>query len=210
MDKPRIFLGSSSEQLKLVQARDARSRGRRARGAVDDLVQPGDQHAGASRRAHASSRLRGLRFRAGRLDHEPPAGICRCGFRSGFSARQRDLRSGALRGDTWNAANIHPASEGRQAADRSARPHVRPVRIDDAFRDADRRREAAEGDRERGKRRPHRGPVVAVLPLGTRFTGAFRREPSADLARPRTARWRSSVARGRRTAGCRRDTGAKP
>ncbi len=34
-------------------------------------------------------------------------------------------------------------------------------------------------------RRPHRGPVVAVLPDGARSAGAFRREPYADLARPR-------------------------
>jgi hypothetical protein len=45
--------------------------------------------------------------------------------------------------------------------------------------------EASEGDRERGPRRTHRWPVVAVLPDGARSAGAFRREPHPDLARPR-------------------------
>src|SRR6267154_151055 len=33
--------------------------------------------------------------------------------------------------------------------------------------------------------RPHRRRVVAVLPDGTRPAGAFRREPLADLSKPR-------------------------
>src|SRR4030095_7626825 len=53
-------------------------------------------------------------------------------------------------------------------------------------------------DRERGPRRTHRRPVVAVLPHGARPSREFRREPPSNLARPRRragARW-PLMARG--------------
>jgi predicted nucleotide-binding protein len=41
--------------------------------------------------------------------------------------------------------------------------------------------EASKSDRDRGPARPHRGPVVAVFTHGTQHPGAFRRKPPADL-----------------------------
>jgi len=45
MSKSRIFLGSSGKQEKLLQA-DTRSRRRRARGTLDDILQSWDHHTG--------------------------------------------------------------------------------------------------------------------------------------------------------------------
>jgi hypothetical protein len=45
MGKPRIFLGSAGKQEKLLQA-DTRSRRRRARGTLDDILQSWDHHTG--------------------------------------------------------------------------------------------------------------------------------------------------------------------
>jgi hypothetical protein len=42
-----------------------------------------------------------------------------------------------------------------------------------------------EGDPERRPPCPHRGPVVAILPDGAQLRGAFRREPPPDCPRPR-------------------------
>ena len=52
---------------------------------------------------------------------------------------------------------------------------------------------------ERRPRRPHRGPVVAVFPDRAQLPGAFGREPSTDLARPRRSAGagRALMARGR-------------
>ena len=115
---------------------DARSRGRRARRALDDVLQSRDHHARAPPRAHARGRLRRVRVRPGRLDDHQPARIRSHGIRSGFSARQRRLRSRPLRRRPRHAPDLHPPRERREASDRSPRPHLRPLRrSDDARRD---------------------------------------------------------------------------
>src|SRR5688500_19879464 len=67
--------------------------------------------------------------------------------------------------------------------------HALPTRrssdLNHRRRDESRQPEASEGDRKRGPSRSHRGPVVAVFPDGAQRAGAIRREPPADLARPR-------------------------
>ena len=202
MDKPRIFLGSSGKQEKLLQALTRGLEDVAQRRSLDDVLQSRDHHAGAPPRAHARSRLRGVRVRPGRLDdHRPAAASARARIRSGFSAGQRRLRGRPLRRSPRNAPNLHPPCERREASERSPRPHVRPVRRrDDRCRDESRQPEAPEGDRERGPRRPHRGPVVAVFPDGAQPAGAFGREPPADLARPRRRAGGESAAHGRRMA----------
>ena len=84
-----------------------------------------------------------------------------------------------------HAPDVHPSCTGLEASERPPRPHLCSLRRrDDPCRDPNRQPEAPERDRERGAHRSHRGPVVAVLSDGTRPSGAFRREPAPDLARP--------------------------
>ena len=71
MDKPRIFLGSSGKQEKLLQALTRGLGDVAPRRAVDDRLQSRDDDAGAPDRAHPRGRLRRLRVRPGRLDHAP-------------------------------------------------------------------------------------------------------------------------------------------
>ncbi len=70
MNKPRIFLGSSGKQAKLLQAITRGTRGRRRRRALDDHVQPRAVHPRPARRALAGGRFRRVRVRPGRLDHD--------------------------------------------------------------------------------------------------------------------------------------------
>ena len=53
MDKPRIFLGSSGKQEKLLQALTRGLERRRARRALDDILQSRDIHTGTPLRTHA-------------------------------------------------------------------------------------------------------------------------------------------------------------
>ena len=57
-------------------------------------------------------------------------------------------------------------------------------RSGDRFRAESHQRQASEGDRERGPCRAHRRPVVAVLPDGARAWPAVGREPPSSLATP--------------------------
>ena len=200
MDKPRIFLGSSGKQEKLLQAL---TRGLEDVAHVEPWTtsfNPGTTTLERLLELAHRGRLRRVRVRSGRLDDQQPARSGSRGLRPGLSARQRGLRSRSLRWRPRNAPNLHPPCEWREASQRSPRSHVRTVRrSDDRCGDEGRQSEASEGDRERGPRRPHRGPVVAVLLDGAQLQGAFGREPAADLARPRRRAGgeRPLVARGR-------------
>src|SRR5439155_20160263 len=93
-----------------------------------------------------------------------------------------------------------------KASKRPPRSHVRTLWRSD--RDESRQSEASQGDRDRGARNPHRGPVVAVSLDGAQLPGAVGCEPFADLARSR----RSAGSERTRMAGgwarCQRDTGS--
>ena len=186
MDKPRIFLGSSGKQAKLLQAL---TRGLEDVAHVEPWTtsfNPGTTT--LDRLVELAHEVDFAAFVFARDDWTTtsPAASPTAGSRSGFSARQCRLRSRPVRWRPWHAPDLHPPCTRREASERSPRPHVCSVRRrDDPCRDESRQPEASEGDRERGARRPHRGPVVAVLADGARPAGAFRREPSADLARPR-------------------------
>ena len=161
-----------------------RPRRHRTRRALDDILQSRDNHAGALTRAHPRSGFCCVGFRSGRLDQHGLGLVC-CRNRSGIAARQRRLRSGPLRRSSRNAPNLHPPCQRCQASKRSPRPHLHTVwRGGDGRGDEGGHSEASEGDRERRPRRPHRGPVVAVLPDGAQHAGAVCREPLTDLARP--------------------------
>ena len=210
MEKPRIFLGSSGKQAKLLQAL--------TRGLEDVArVEPWTTsfNPGTTTLERLLELTREVDFAAfvfaqdDWTTNSPPASPD-AASRPGLSARQCRLRSRPLRRRPRNAPNLHPPRQRREASDRSARPHVRALRrIDHRRRNESRQREASQGDRERGPRRPHRRPVVAVFPDAAHRAGALGRESSEDFARPQTARWRWPAAHGRRMARCRRDTGAK-
>ena len=173
MDKPRIFLGSSGKQEKLLQAL--------TRGLEDVAhVEPWTTsfNPGTTTLERLLELAHEVDFAAFVFAQDdwtttsPPASPLP-GIRSGFSARQCRLRSRPFRRSPRNAPNLHPPCERREASERSPRPHVRTVRrSDDRRRDESRQPEAPEGDRERGPRRPHRGPVVAVFPDGAQPRGS--------------------------------------
>ena len=183
MNKPRIFLGSSAAQKKLVQAL---TRGLEDVAHVDPWTM--SFNPGTSTLTRLLELTREVDFAAfvfARDDwttasHPLPLR----GFRPGFSARQCRLRSRSFRRRPWPAPNLHPACERCEASDRSPRTDVRTIRrSDERCRGEDHQPEDSKGDRERGPRRTHRGPVVAILPVGTQRERAFRRKPPAHLAR---------------------------
>ena len=149
MDKPRIFLGSSGQQAKLLQAL---TRG------LEDIahVEPWTTsfNPGTTTLERLVELAHEVDFAAlvfARDDWtstsapaSPPPGI-----RPGLSAGQRRVRGRPLRWSPRNAPDLHPARERRQASKRSPRPHVHPVRRgDDRERDQGDQSEASEGDRE--------------------------------------------------------------
>ena len=166
MDKPRIFLGSSGLQKKLLQAL--------TRGLEDVAhVVPSTTsfNPGTTTLVRLFELAREVDFAAlafarddwtaAGLPASPPMGS------AGFSTRRCRLRSRPFRWSTRNAPNLHPPRERLEASERSPRAYMRTVRRSDkSFRDESRQPEASEGDRERGPYRTHRGPVVAVLPDG--------------------------------------------
>ena len=186
MDKPRIFLGSSGKQAKLLQAL---TRGLEEVAHVDPWTtsfNPGTTT--LDRLVELAHEVDFAAFVFARDDWTTtgPARLPFRGHRSGFSARQRRLRSRPVRRRPRHAPDLHPPCARLEASERSPRPHVCSIRrCDGRFRDESRQPEASGGDRERGAPRAHRGSVVAVLADGARAARAVRREPAADLARPR-------------------------
>ena len=167
---------------------DTRPRRRRARGALDDVLQSRDHDAGTAARARARSRLRRVRVRTGRLDDRRLArSRGSAGIRSGVSAGQRRLRSRPVR--RRRSACAEPSSSTPAA--RSFRPICsasRPCATTTTTAAAEMRvvmPEAAQGDRERGARRPHRGPVVAVLPDRAQPRGSPPPSACCEISRDR-------------------------
>ena len=185
MDKPRIFLGSSGKQARLLKSLTGGLADRRRGRAVDDRLQPRRQHPGPAGRAHPRGRLRGVRLRAGRLDLATPGDPAHAGARHGRTARQRGLRGGPVRRRARHAQDVHPARERREAADRPARPDQRALRpgTDPAGAQVG-QPEGPQGDRGRGPARRDRGRLVAVLPHRAQRVRALGGEPAPDLPRP--------------------------
>src|SRR4029079_6182180 len=83
-----------------------------------------------------------------------------------------------------DAPDLHPPRPRLEATDRSARPDLDPLRRRDRRGDTRRLPETEEGDRGRRTPRPHRGPVVAVLPHRAQPGRALSAEPAPDRTGP--------------------------
>ena len=209
MDKPRIFLGSSGKQEKLLQAL--------TRGLEDVAhVEPWTTsfNPGTTTLERLLELTREVDFAAFVFAQDDwttksPPEPDPSGLRPGFSARQRGLRSRSVRCSPRNAPNLHPPCERLEASQRSPRSYVRALRSDEPCRDEGHQSEASEGDRERMARSPHRGPVVAVFPDGAHRAGAFGHKPLANLAGPRGGAGGGRPRDGRRMAPCQCDIGAR-
>src|SRR6187401_2721668 len=105
MDKPRIFLGSSGKQEKLLKAL---TRGLEEVAHVEPWTtsfNPGTTT--LERLVELAHELCRVRIRSGRLGGSQPARIPSHGIRSGFSTRQCRLRSRSFRWRPRNAPNLH-------------------------------------------------------------------------------------------------------
>ena len=174
MDKPRIFLGSSGSQKKLL---DALTRG------LEDVahVEPWTTsfNPGTSTLARLFELAHEVDFAAfvfarddwtaAGLPASPPAGSGQASPRDNV-VFEAGLFGGAL--GMHRTFILH--AKALEASERSPRVYLRTVRRSERFRDESHQPEASEGDRERGPRRTHRGPVVAVL-----ATAHGAHEPSA-------------------------------
>ena len=131
MDKPRIFLGSSGKQEKLLQAL---TRGLEDVAHVEPWTtsfNPGTTT--LERLLELTHEVDFAAFVFAQDDwttNSPPASDP-AGLRPGFSARQRRLRSRSFRRSPRNAPNLHPPCERLEASQRSPRPHVRALRRSD-------------------------------------------------------------------------------
>ena len=209
--KPRIFLGSSGKQKKLLAAL---TRGLENVAQVEPWTtsfNPGTTT--LERLLELSHEVDFAAFVFARDDWTTKSRLLRRPRgRPGFAARQRRLRSRTFRRRPGNAPNVHPPCERREASQRS--PGLTCVRYGEATTATEMKShqsEASEGDRERGPGRADRGPVVAVLP-----DRAHAEEPSAvsllaDLARPRRGAGgdRPRLAGGRHPVGALLERGAK-
>ena len=115
MDKPRIFIGSSGKQAKLLQAL---TRGLQDVAHVDPWttsLTPGTTTLDRARRAGPSSGLRRLRVRPGRLD-DRPAGRFPVLRRRQASPRDNVVfEAGLVRRGARHAPHLHPPCPRRQA-----------------------------------------------------------------------------------------------
>ena len=110
MDKPRIFLGSSGKQEKLLQAL---TRGLEDVAYVEPWTTSFNPGTTTLERLLELTRSRLRRFcvRSGRLDEHESVRIASSRVRSSFSARQCSLRSGSLRRSPRHAPNLYPPCE---------------------------------------------------------------------------------------------------
>src|SRR6187402_1155818 len=167
MDKPRIFLGSSAQQEKLLQAL---TRG------LSDVAHVEPWMTSFNPGTSALERL---------LELTQAVGFVPGWVGSGIAARQRCVRSRSFRRHPRNAPNLYSPCKRGEASDRPPGPHMRTVRRRaDAVRVETHQPENPESDRRRRSCCSHRGLMVAVLPDGARSAGAFRREHHPDLKRP--------------------------
>ena len=194
MSRPRIFLGSSGKQAKLLQA---------ITHGLEDVVDvepwtttfnpdaPPSTGSSSSPRRSTSPRSCSPRTTGPRPMRPSPARRRRAttwSSRPGYSA----ARSAS--------AHVHPPRERLQAANRSARADLRPLRPGhEPGGSSGDQPEAPQGDRERRPPRPCRRAVVAALADGAERGRTFGGEPPAYLAGPR--RWphrdRPGLAGGR-------------
>ena len=210
MDKPRIFLGSSGKQEKLLQAL---TRGLEDVAHVEPWTtsfNPGTTT--LERLLELTHEVDFAAFVFARDDwttSSPPASPLPESGQA--SPRDNVVFEAGLFGGVLGMRRtfILHANGAKLPSDLLGLTCVRYGEATTAGRDESRQPEAPEGDRERGPRRPHRGPVVAVFPDGAHRAGAFRREPPADLARPRRRAGAGRPLMARGWHACRRDTGAK-
>ena len=131
MDKPRIFLGSSGKQEKLLQAL---TRGLEDVAHVEPWTTSFNPGTTTLERlvelAHEVD-FAAFAFATGRLDSGQPARIPSHGIRSSFSARQCRLRSRSFRWRPWNAPNLHPSCKRLEASERPPRAYLHTIRRDD-------------------------------------------------------------------------------
>ena len=143
--KPRVFLGSSGQQERLLKAL---TRGLQDVADVDPwttVFNPGVSTSSglSSSPARSTSRRSSSPRTIGRRKERR---LSRPG--RGFTARQRRLRSGPVRGCARHPPHVHPPRERRQAPHRPARVDLDPVRPRHHAGDrAADQPEAAEGDR---------------------------------------------------------------
>ena len=186
MDKPRIFLGSSGKQEKLLRGL--------TRGLEDVAhVEPWTTsfNPGTTTLERLVELAHEVDFAAfafaqddwttTSLPASPPAGSGQASPRDNV-VFEAGLFGGVL---GMRRTFILHASGAKLPSNLLGLTSVPVRRSGDRFRDESHQREASEGNRERGPHRTHRRPVVAVLPDGAQHSRAFRREPHSNLARPR-------------------------
>ena len=199
MDKPRIFLGSSGKQAKLLQAI---TRGLEDVADVEPWTttfNPG--RSTLDRLVELSQEVDFAAFVFAQDDWTTTDAS-----QSG-QASPRDnvvFEAGLFGGRAWYQAHVHPPRERFEAAERPARADVRPLRPGDQPGGGSRDQpEAPQGDRDRGSPRPGRGAVVAALADHAERGRTVGGEPPAHLAGPR--RWpergRPGLAGGRHPVG---------
>ena len=202
MPKPRIFLGSSGKQAKLLQAL---TRGLEDIAHVDPWTtsfNPGTTT--LERLVELAHEVDFAAFvfasddwttgTAPRPIPREPARLLRetmSSSRQVFSAGSSECAapSSSMRA----AQSFQPICSGLRPYDMAKRRRG----------DESRHSEASQRDRKRRADRPDRGPVVAILADGAQPCGAFRRQPAADLARPRrrAGAERTLLARRRQAVG---------
>ncbi len=210
MDKPRIFLGSSGKQEKLLQAL---TRGLEDVAHVEPWTtsfNPGTTT--LERLLELTHEVDFAAFVFAQDDwttNSPPASPPPASGQA--SPRDNVVFEAGLFGGVLGMRRtfILHASGSKLPSDLLGLTCVRYDEATTAGRDESRQPEAPEGDRERGPRRPHRRPVVAVFPDGAHRAGAFRREPSEDLAGPRRRAGADRPFMARGWHACQPDTGAK-
>ena len=210
MDKPRIFLGSSGKQAKLLQAL---TRGLERRRATSS---PGRRSSiPAPRRCERLVELtREVDFAAFVFaqDDWTTRRAGRRGAGPGIPARQRRVRGRPVRRRARHAPDLHPPRQRREAADRPARPHLRalPGEID-AGRDAGRStRSSARRSRTRARLARIEG-AWWQFSLTARTARSRPPQPAEDLPRPRRRAGadRPRLARGRQAVGALLERGGR-
>ena len=125
MDKPRIFLGSSGKQEKLL---DALTHGLEDIAHVDPWTtsfNPGTTT--LERLVELAHEVDFAAFVFAK-DDWTAVGLFFTGSRPGLPARQCRVRGRPFRRRAGNAANLHPPLKGLEAADRSAGPYLHTLR----------------------------------------------------------------------------------
>ena len=200
-DKPRIFLGSSGKQAKLLQAL---TRGLEDVAHVEPWTtsfNPGTTT--LERLLELTHEVDFAAFVFAQDDWTSASSPLSGAVRTPPRLLRETTSSSRPASSAESSGCAGPSSSTRAARSFPATSSASPACAttgDDRRGDESGQPEAAEGDRERGPPRAHRGPVVAVLADGAQRRGALRREPPADLARPRRRAGARPAAHGRRTA----------